>query len=66
MAIPLTRHWKKLPTILQQDKGSELMLLEYGGNDCDFDWHKVCENPELAHEPNVPFEKIQAEHNLYY
>lgn len=50
---------EKLPTILQQDKGSELMLLEYGGNDCDFDWHKVCENPELAHEPNVPFEKFK-------
>ncbi len=50
---------EKLPNILQQDQGSELMLLEYGGNDCDFDWQKVCENPDLPHEPNVPFEKFK-------
>lgn len=30
------------------------VLLEYGGNDCDFDWPKVAANPELDHQPNTP------------
>ncbi len=35
-------------------------VLEFGGNDCDFDWAKVSESPESVHIPNTPVEKFEA------
>ena len=28
-------------------------ILEFGGNDCDFDWNSVSESPFDAHRPNI-------------
>ena len=30
------------------------VMLEYGGNDCDYDWQKVSDAPELPHQPYTP------------
>jgi lysophospholipase L1-like esterase len=30
-----------------------IVLLEFGGNDCDFDWNEVAAHPEIANEPNT-------------
>ncbi len=35
-----------------------LVLIEYGGNDCDFDWAAVAEAPDRAHQPNTPVAKF--------
>lgn len=32
----------------------DLVLLEYGGNDCDFDWEAVAADPDLPHQPHTP------------
>lgn len=32
---------------------SDYTLIEYGGNDCDFDWMKIAESPLEAHAPNT-------------
>ena len=32
----------------------DYVLLEYGGNDCDFDWPAVARDPESRHEPHTP------------
>ncbi len=44
--------------LLQAQPPSELkgrvVVLEFGGNDCDFDWRAVAGNPELPHTPNTP------------
>lgn len=32
----------------------QLVLIEYGGNDCDFDWKEVAAQPEQPHQPNTP------------
>lgn len=32
----------------------EIALLEYGGNDCNFNWPEVGENPSLDHQPGTP------------
>ena len=29
----------------------DVVLLEYGGNDCDFAWNEVAEHPDMRHEP---------------
>lgn len=33
--------------------------LEFGGNDCDFNWAKVSENPYKKHLPNVPLNEFE-------
>ena len=34
----------------------DAIILNLGGNDCDFDWKAVSENPEIDHQPNTPLE----------
>lgn len=33
---------------------SELILLEFGGNDCDYNWAEVSKDPYADHQPNTP------------
>ena len=33
---------------------SEAALLEFGGNDCDYDWAQVAAHPEQDHQPKTP------------
>lgn len=33
-------------------------VLEYGGNDCDFDWAAIAEHPEKNHFPKTPLKKF--------
>ena len=44
-------------TLLQRHlerKNFDIVLLEHGGNDCDFNWAKIAENPSHNHIPNTP------------
>lgn len=34
------------------------VIMEYGGNDCDFDWAQVAAAPEAEHFPNTPIERF--------
>jgi acyl-CoA thioesterase I len=31
----------------------DIVLIEYGGNDCDFAWNEIAANPEIAHAPQT-------------
>ncbi len=31
----------------------DVVLIEYGGNDCDFDWNEIAAHPDVAHEPKT-------------
>ena len=33
-------------------------LLEFGGNDCDFDWHAVAAEPDGEHQPHTPLQQF--------
>jgi len=37
----------------------DAVLLEYGGNDCDFDWEKVSEEPDAPHTPNTELSRFR-------
>lgn len=40
------------------------VFLELGGNDCDFDWKRVADNPQEAHQPKTPlgeFKRLYAQ-----
>ena len=38
---------------LQDCDSSTLVILEYGGNDCDFEWKNVSEAPFAEHTPHI-------------
>lgn len=35
-------------------------VLEFGGNDCDFDWAKVADHPDENHIPNTPVSEFES------
>ena len=37
---------------------SDMVILEYGGNDCDYRWKEVAAAPEKKHEPRTPLEQF--------
>lgn len=45
-------------TLGECDKDT-VVLLEYGGNDCNYNWAEVAANPEGNFLPNTPAEKFQ-------
>jgi lysophospholipase L1-like esterase len=47
------------PTVLEKESASGIVLLELGGNDCDYNWDAVAENPDANHKPNVTLEKFK-------
>lgn len=48
----LSRHKKEL-------SGSDYTVLEFGGNDCDFDWAEVAAAPDAEHSPNTPVGRFE-------
>ncbi len=48
----------KIDFLLENDK-SNVVLLELGGNDCDFNWDKIAENPKGHHIENVAYSKFK-------
>jgi len=47
--------YRKIKAMLSSDNPEcDAAVLEYGGNDCDFDWKEVAENPDLPHQPKTP------------
>ena len=41
----------------------DVVLIEYGGNDCDFNWDEIAKTPNLSHQPQTTLEKF--EHTLH-
>lgn len=37
---------------------ADVAIIEFGGNDCDFDWPAISASPELAHQPKTPFPRF--------
>jgi acyl-CoA thioesterase-1 len=46
---------------LQNDvlrRNPDIVIVEFGGNDCDFDWEKVADAPDAHHEPKTEYNKF--------
>jgi lysophospholipase L1-like esterase len=43
----------KLSSILGNTLSGDFVLIELGGNDCDYNWPEVCRAPQKDHRPNV-------------
>ena len=40
------------------ENGEDLVLIEYGGNDCDYNWQEISDDPEAGHLCHVPPERF--------
>ena len=49
------RHLDKIPE-------SDYVIVEFGGNDCNYDWEKVAAAPEADHQPVTPIDRFQEEY----
>lgn len=58
----ITRGRERIEKALAQGKRFDAVLLEYGGNDCDFDWKKVSADPDGEHQPKTPLDQFIAEY----
>lgn len=46
--------YEHLKKSLESGLDCDVVLLEYGGNDCDFDWAAVAADPLAIHRPHTP------------
>ena len=37
----------------------DAIVMNYGGNDCDYNWGEIAANPEGVHTPNVPINEFE-------
>lgn len=54
----ITRGESILLSHTEEIKNYDYTLIEFGGNDCNFDWKSVSDAPEQAHEPLTPLKKF--------
>ena len=47
-----------LDRYLKETPDCTAVLMNFGGNDCDFDWKGISDNPNIEHEPNTPINKF--------
>lgn len=44
---------------LSRGMTADVALVEFGGNDCDFDWKAISENPDARHLPKTPVDLFE-------
>lgn len=59
----IDKGYREIKSMLQKSINCDMMILEYGGNDCDHKWNEIGEEPEKDHLPNTPIEKFE---NIYF
>lgn len=52
----ITKGTSLLETRLENGMSCDTVILEYGGNDCDFNWKEISERPRDEHIPNTPLD----------
>lgn len=55
----LTKGITRLVSDVQKDTPN-IVLIEYGGNDCDFNWNEIADNPADEHSPKTDFHLFEA------
>lgn len=48
----------KLPSDILRSK-PDIVVIEFGGNDCDFNWEEIADNPSGQHFPKTEFEAFK-------
>jgi len=56
MGATITYGYEKLSTYLKTQPKVDTILLEYGGNDCDYKWEEVAQKASKDYQPNTTVE----------
>ena len=64
MGATITRGLDMLSSDETEIGKGDFVLLEYGGNDCDYEWGEISKNPEGDFAPHTPEEKFTKEYSL--
>lgn len=55
----IDKGFENLARTLKSGLDADTVLLEYGGNDCDFDWAAVSEDPDQPHQPHTTLPRFR-------
>ncbi|WP_271003370.1 SGNH/GDSL hydrolase family protein [Listeria seeligeri] len=61
MGRTITKGHEILTKDLAKDASNDIAIIEFGGNDCDFNWAEVSENPETPHIPGTPIDIFETQ-----
>ncbi len=50
----VTKGKKLLTKMLESNNSCNAVVMDYGGNDCDYNWKAIAENPKGDYLPNTP------------
>jgi lysophospholipase L1-like esterase len=50
----ITKGYSLIKKRLETDLECDTIVMDFGGNDCDFDWKAISENPDAKHNPKTP------------
>ena len=50
----ISRGYAAIEKWLQKGERCDAIVMDFGGNDCDFNWKEISERPDDKHEPNTP------------
>jgi len=51
--------YKQLQNFLDKGLRCDIALIEYGGNDSDYNWDEVAEDPDRPHFPHTPMKQFE-------
>ena len=58
MGATIDEGFEIIKDTLKECDGDTIVVMEYGGNDCNFDWDAVSEDPDGEFEPITPEDKF--------
>ena len=58
LGFTIKRGFTQIKKFVTKEDCPEFVLLEYGGNDCNFNWKEVSEHPDEEHLPVIPPERF--------
>lgn len=56
----VTKGNQLLQRVKQRGLEADIVVLEFGGNDCDFAWNEIAEQPEAEHFPKTSMEDFES------
>ncbi len=55
----VTKGCRSLTQALEKGLDCDAVVIEFGGNDCDFNWEEVSDAPDAPHQPRTPLDTFR-------
>lgn len=60
----VTKGEKILTSKMESGLHCDAVIMDFGGNDCDYKWNEIAENPEGSFQPNTPLLDFMIEYRI--